>query len=276
MRGFLFTIAMVSAAAVVMGLAFFVMQSSHMEQIDTASLVMFDRIRNDALWIENGFRDIVRAAGINVSVENRTITVSEPMPNTNAQNLTANLDNWKSFAEAKAGFQASLAVQDVKDYLALSFKPSLATYTHPNGPGGDTIRVDSNGQASNYSIDLDIDVSEEIDLSWSSIDDNPPNLGFRIRVHNTTDTIEDAQFLDTEGTSTLSVSMDSGTITIDIGDAVNRGRLDISNPSSLNAMVETNITLSFINEPEVTLPGDVVSLYSQAINATVSGPVRIA
>lgn len=276
MRGVLFTIGLVSMAAVILGLAFGVMQSGNMEQMDVVQLLMFDRLRGDATWIESGFRDILNAADINISVNNRTVIIEESNPNYRAQNLSTNVDNWISFSGNNTGFDSTFDVQEIKSSLTLSFPPSMVKYSHPNGPTGDAIRVEGSGQISNYSIDLDIDLAEPISLSWSPLDTSPPSLGFRIVVRNTTDTIEEIRYIDMDDTSSLDVTMSSGTITIDVGDVTDRGLLEISNPSSLNVTVITNMTFSFINEPYATFPGKVIYLYSEHINATYEGPVMLA
>jgi hypothetical protein len=276
MKGVLFTIGLVSMAAVILGLAFGVMQSGNREQMDVVQLLMFDRMRGDAAWIEAGFRDIVRAADINISVINKTVAIEESNPNFKAQNISTNVDKWIIFAGNNTGFTSAFNVQDIKNSLTVSFPPSLVRYSHPNGPTGDTIRVEGSGQVSNYSIELDIGLAEPISLSWSPLDTSPPSLGFRIKVSNTTDSVEEIQYVDMDDTSSLDVSLSSGTVTIDVGDATDRGLLEISNPSSLNMTVFTNMTFSFINEPYATFPGKVVSLYSEHINATYGGPVTLA
>ena len=276
MKGFLFTVSLVVLAMVIISLSFFVMEAGQRERSDVVKLALFDSIKNNQLWIENGFRDIVREAGITMSVDGYNVSFVERLPNPNGANFTANVDEWKNFSVDRSQFPLNLSDQDIKDYLPLTLRYTPVTYKHPNGLSGDTIMVENASNVANYSLDLDIDIDEEVTLTWTSLDTDPAELSFRIRVHNNSDTFTEVQHLDAQETSTLSISMSSGTITLDVGDPADYRRLVLSNPNDLNATLTTNITLSTIRNPMITFPNEVISLYSEILNLTTASRVRIA
>jgi len=275
MRGFLFTLSLVITALVIISLSIFVMESGRSEKADILSISMFDRIRNNMLWVENGFRGMVEAAGVDVTVKNYTVSITENLPNNNAANFSDNVDNWTAFATARADFPMSFSVSNVKNYLPLIMRPSQVVYTHPNNFGGNSIRVENAGSVTNYTIDISINTDEAFTLNWDTIDNNPADLDVQIKVRNSTTESTENHGLDPDSTSTLSISMSSGTITINIG-GLDSGRLVINNPTPFDTTVTTNITLGNIKNPMITFPGQVISLQSDIINASASSPGRIA
>jgi hypothetical protein len=275
MRGFLFTVALVSTALVITSLALFIMQSGQMERSNTVALAVFDRMRNDVLCIGSGFKDIVNAAGLNITVDNYTVSITEELPNPNEANYTANIDNWRDFAGNHSSFPVKVSVQGIRDNLPLAMRPSQVIYDHPNGLGGDTISVHNTSQVVNYTIDLYVDTNEAFSFNWGTINDDPPGLGFHIFVSNNSVQEERMQQLDPDQTTTLTITTASGDFTFDIGSSIDKGLLVISNPSDLNATLITNTTLSATKNPTIMFPYEVISLVSTISNASTTSAVWI-
>ena len=273
-KGFLFTASLVITALVISSLAVFVMQTGYSERRNTASVAVFDTMKNDIDWIGNGIIKIIKAADLNVSVYNHTVSIREPLPNPHFSNFSDNIANWTAFAGNFSFTKPSISTSGFENDLGFVFSPSLTIYTHPNGFGGDSIMVESASEVTKYTIDIIIDTLEGTDLNWD-IQSGGTDLDIVVATHASNETAQ-IQTLDPDVLSRLFVWTPSGTITIEFGSPTDRGRHVISNPNSINATVETNVTLAFTNKPTIQFPIEVISSFSNIINASTGSNIHIA
>lgn len=258
MRGVLFTACLTILALVVLTTSFLFHQQGMEEQGSIARLALFDRMADEVAAVENGFKEILKTAGLEISIEGNVVSISEPMPNPNFDNFNDYEINWKDFVENNSDFSLTLEGDFTAD-PSLIIQPGGIEYTHTGALGGDTIEVWNTSSIIAYVIDITIDINEDVSTGWSPLHIGT-DINFTIYIHANNE-IFISELIDSNQISTLVIHIPGkAPIQVKVGKPAD---IRIGGAGEVNATVVTSMT---INTTE-TLS---IALFEQSINITES------
>ena len=273
MKGVLFTACLTLLALVVLSASFLM----HQQGMENAGVILklapFDRISDEFSSAESGIRGILNAAGISVSVEGNTATISEPLPNPNAYAFDSNINDWEQFIEGSSRFLLDVNMSGLNETLPICI--SGARYYHYPVFGSNITRITNASGIANYSLNISVDISGSISMIWDKTEAGPNN--FRIAASTDTGSASSEQNLDFSKSSRLSVSVlgpETYNITVAIGDASDPGFLSIENEYYLYTYITTGMTFSTI--PLVYFPEQSINITGSQYNISRVSPIKIA
>lgn len=179
-KGVLFTISLVMIASIVLALAILNFRNAETTKQRLSEFGSLDRLYSIDSSIAIGFKELFNAySGINITVNNdQDVTFEESLPNNNADNFEANLDNYKNYIENQDS-NVILNIGELKNELPLIIFPNNITYKH-NSFGSNQIII--NPKEINFNkYYVEIEPSFAIDsCSWST---SPGNLEFELDIN---------------------------------------------------------------------------------------------
>jgi hypothetical protein len=241
MKGILFTACLTILALVVLTASFLFYQQSIKEQENTIRLAVFDRMVDEFVSTENGYKDILRFSNVSITIENNTVSFSEPIPYPHPEIFNNSMENWKAFVEANSDFDLIL---DITGMEVLPFNINGARYYHHQDFGDNKIIIENGSSIIAYSIGLSTNISGTIDAQWNTFESGLN--AFNITVETDTDSYSNITSLNFTKGSLLQIDITNGqtyNIDISIGKGVDPGYLRIDDTNQLPLNCTINITL---------------------------------
>jgi len=270
MKGILFTACLTILALVVLTASFMFYQQGIEEQGTTARFALFDRIADEFSAAENGFREILEACEVNISVNGNTVTISEPLPNPNSDDFSVNIESWKTFVEDNSDFSTTVDLSGLGDELPIYFNG--IRYYHPSF-GGNIIRITNASEVTAYSVSLQVNTDGNIDVTE---DTEPGSNSFELSITTNTDSYYNSWSLDFSRGSDLDIIIENGDtyeISVTVGSVSDYGWLNIDNTGSVDMDITTAVTLS--TKPAVMLSEQSINITESQYNISRVSSVKI-
>lgn len=243
MKGILFTACLTILALVVLTASFIFHLQGIKEQENVARLAVFDRMLDEFVSTENGYKNILKFSNVSITIENNTVSFSEPLPYPHPEIFNSSLENWKEFVEANSDFDLIL---DITGIGALPFNINGAKYYHHRDFGDNKIIIENASSVIAYSIKLTTNISGAITAQWTSHISGPN--AFNITVETTNDSYFNATWLNFTRGSTLEIDITDGQhydINIQIGKGSDYGYLSVVDDDLLPLNCTINVTLDY-------------------------------
>lgn len=258
MRGVLFTACLTILALVVLTTSFLFHQQGIEEQGSIGRLALFDRMADEFAAAENGFKEVLKIIGINISIEENVVNISEPLSNSNFDDFNDYAKNWRDFVEGNSDFSLTLE-GDFDEDLSLIIQPSGIEYTHGTALGGDTIEVLNTSSITAHVIDITIDINENVSTGWSPLHEGE-DINVTIYIHANNEIVIN-ETIDSDKESTLVIHIPGEVpIQVKVGKDAD---LRIGSAGDVNATVVMSMT---VNTTETLY----ITLLEQSINITES------
>ena len=139
-KGVLLTISLVMIASIALTLSILNFINAETTKDRSAEIGSLERLYSISDSIAIGFKEIFNTySGINITINNRSISFEEFLPNNNVNTFKNNLDNYKSYIEGQDS-TIFLNTSTLKNELPLIILPHNITYKH-NSLGGNKIII---------------------------------------------------------------------------------------------------------------------------------------
>ncbi len=250
MKGIIYTTGLVMLALATLTLSILIFYNNMEIKSSVSSLAVFDRIDNELAYTGNIFYDIL-SEYMNISVNKTNIIIEESFPETNANDLFAELDKASSFLENNSDFSLFINATKIKNEFGFLLKPSGTIISYDNGLGGNVFSVRNSSYVSAYVIRIS-SIGNDINVQW------PENSGsdrVTIIIQSENETYSETKYMDFLSETDIDVYIDSNLFRIVVGNSTDRGMLRVENVNSVQANLKTKIeftTRQRINFPEET------------------------
>ena len=263
MRGVLFSVSVVILGLSLLAFVVLISNFGHQEQASASRLVVFNRMQDEVEYVSRELISILNIFNISVTVNGKTVSITEDNPFPNRERFEISMDNWKTFTESNSDFSLNLDVADIKNTLPLIINDQVE-YTHTNGVSGNKITVENASLVANYSVFVLVKANGTIDFDWDEV--NPGNQNFTLTVKTNTNQNTTSKNLDFSKGNELKVDIGSSEIEIGIGKGSDTGFFKLDNKDQLPITIITNITLNTTGEVKVALPTGIINITSSLYN----------